>query len=410
MARTVLACAVLLSLVTGCSCTSHSSNRSDQTASKEIASSPVPLQATPAWIRSACGGFAELRGFCPAVMPRGGNGVALSMAVATPRYPLDLIQVESGGEYFGDQRRNRPPRFVGWFLMRGRLSRLLPAIFPPLGEGPGKPPQNGQADAPRRHALFLGRMRWGGISGQLLLAPSGGSAALVYFHYLVFRWREAGRETAIGLHAWEPFRETVQTLHAMVDRLQSVPPSPIAMPQAPDSYPVAMTSPPEWLMLACRSLQTRAICPTRIPAGPTNYISVLFEPRWRSSHGRSDDLLSVEWGAPRPDPARNRPPAFAHLELSAGDLELAGHVDAGPVAARDGMMAGREGEAASPVVRLESSNWRGRDGRLVLGDCFGNHLCYRWREGHSILQVDIHGWEPFTETVATLQQVVQSIP
>jgi hypothetical protein len=74
------------------------------------------------------------------------------------------------------------------------------------------------------------------------------------------------------------------------------------------------------------------------------------------------------------------------------------------------MMAGREGEAAAPVVRLESSNWRGNSGSLVLGDCFGNHLCYRWRQGDAILQVDVHGWEPFTETVATLRQIVQSIP
>jgi hypothetical protein len=405
-ARAVLVCAAFLTLMTGCSCTSDSRN-AGRTSSTETRS-PVSLQATPPWIRSVCGGFLELRRFCPAATPAGGNGVTLSMAVATPGYPLNLIQVESGGEYFGDERLNRPPRFVGWFLMSGRLGRVLPTIFPPR-VGPGTPPKNGQADAPRRHALFLGRVRWGDISGQLLLAPSAGNAALVYFHYLVFHWREPGGEVAIGLHAWEPFRETVQTLHAMVDRLHTVPASPIAMPQAPHSHPVAMTSPPDWLIRACRSLRTRLICPTRIPVGPTNYVSVLFEPRWRSSHGRSDDLLSVEWGAPRPDPARNRPPAFAHLELSAGDLGLAGHVDAGPVAARDGMMAGREGEAAAPVVRLESANWRGHGGSLLLGDCFGNHLCYRWREGDAILQVDVHGWEPFTETVATLRQVVRSI-
>jgi hypothetical protein len=409
MARALLACAALLSLATGCaltSCSRHGTEHTDSTATR----SPVALRATPSWIRSACGGFAELRHFCPAAAPAGASdSVTLSMAVGTPRYPLSLLQVESGGEYFGDQRRNRPPRFVGWFLMSGRLGRVLPAIFPPV-EGPGTPPQNGQADAPRRHPLFLGRVRWGSVSGQLLLTPSGGNASLVYFRYLVFRWQETGSEVAIGLHAWEPFRETVQTLHAMVDRLLSVPTSPIAMPQDPDSHPVAMTPPPEWFTRACRSLHTRLICPARIPAGPTNYVSVLVEPRWRSSHGQSDDLLSVEWGAPHPDPARNRPPAFAHLELSAGDLGLDGHVDAGPVAARDGMMAGREGEAAAPVVMLESSNWRGHGGRLVLGDCFGNHLCYRWRQGAAILQVDLHGWEPFTESVATLRQVVQSIP
>jgi hypothetical protein len=393
----------------GCSLTSSSEDGTEQTA-RTVTRSPVPLQATPTWIRSACGGFAELRHFCPAAAPAaGGEGVSLSMAVATTRYPLNLLQVESGGEYSGAQRLNRPPRFVGWFLMSGRLGQVLPAIFP-RRDGLGTPPENGQADTSRRHALFLGRMRWGGISGQLLLAPSGGSAALVYFHYLVFRWRDAGSEVAIGLHAWEPFRETVQTLHAMVDRLQAVPSTPIAMPQTPHSQPVAMTTPAEWLTRACKSLRTRSICPTRIPAAPTNYVSVLFEPRWRSSHGRSDDLLSVEWDAPYPNPARNRPPAFAHLELTAGEISLGGHVDAGPVVPRNGMMAGRESEAAAPAVRLASSNWRGRGGNLLLGDCFGNHLCYRWRQAGATLQVDLHGWEPFTETVATLRQIVQSIP
>jgi len=408
-ARAVLACAAFLSLMTGCSLTSSSGDGTERTT-RTLTLSPVPLQATPTWIRSACGGFAELRHFCPAAAPAaGGEGVSLSMAVETPRYPLNVLQVESGGEYFGDQRLNRPPRFVGWFLMSGRLGHLLPAIFPRL-DGAGTPPENGQADTSRRHGLFFGRMHWGGISGQLLLAPSGGSAALVYFHYLVFRWRDAGSEVAIGLHAWEPFRETVQTLHAMVERMQAVPSAPIAMRQAPDSLPVAMTTPPEWFTGACQSLRTHSICPTRIPAGPTNYVSVFFEPGWRSSHGRSDDLLSVEWGAPYPNPTRNRPPAFAHLELAAGETSLAEHVDASPVVPRNGMMTGREGEAAAPAVRLTTSNWPVPDGSLVLGDCFGNHLCYRWREAGANYQVDLHGWEPFTETVATLRQIVQSIP
>jgi len=331
------------------------------------------------------------------------------MAVGTARYRLNLLQVESGGEYFGNQRRNRPPRFVGWFLMSGKLEHVLPAIFPPLG-GPGTPPRNGQAESPRRHALPLGTVRWGGIQGQLVLAPSDGPGALVYFHYLVFRWRNATGEVAIGLHAWEPFRETVETLHAMVDRLHGVPSTPIARAPNPDSHPAALTPPPDWLTLACRSLRTRPICPTRIPAGPTSYITLLYEPRWRSSHGRADDLLSVEWGAPRSDPARNRPPAFAHLELAAGGISLAGHVDAGPMAARNGMMAGRESEAAAPTIKLASPDWPGHSGSLVLGDCFGNHLCYRWRTAGETFQVDLHGWEPFTQTVATLREIVQSIP
>src|SRR5206468_12158698 len=147
---------------------------------------------------------------------------------------LDVRQVEPGGEYFGSQRRNRPPRFVGWFLMSGQLGRVLPAICPKV-RGPVTPPRNGQAEALRRHALPLGEMTWGGIRGEIVLAPSTGPGALVYFHYLVFRWRTEGHEVAIGLHAWEPFRETVQTLHAMVDRLHTVRSAPMA--RAPIPHP-----------------------------------------------------------------------------------------------------------------------------------------------------------------------------
>jgi hypothetical protein len=407
MARVLLAGAFLLGFMTGCLDTRRTGSGTAH-ALVVATRSPVPVQATPVWVRAACGGFADLRHLCPFAAPAArGPGVTLSMAIGTARYPLNLLQVETGGEYFGNQRRNRPPRFVGWFLMSGQLERLLPAIYPPWG-GPGTPPRNGQAETPRRRALLLGRMKWGGRAGQLVLAPSKGTEALVYFHYLVFRWRQAGREVAIGLHAWEPFRETVQTLHAMVDRVRSVPSSPIARPSLPHSHPVPSATPPAWFTLACRSLRTRAICPTQIPVGPTNYISLFYEPRWRSSHTRSDDLLSVEWGAPRPDPARNRPPAFVHLELTAGGISLAGHIDAGPVAPRNGMMAGRESEAAAPTIKLTSPGWPGR-GSLALGDCFGNHLCYRWRHLGEYLQVDLHGWEPFTQTVATLREIVRSI-
>jgi hypothetical protein len=34
--------------------------------------------------------------------------------------------------------------------------------------------------------------------------------------HLIFRWRDAGREYAASLHAWEPFQETVETLEAIV--------------------------------------------------------------------------------------------------------------------------------------------------------------------------------------------------
>src|SRR4029078_7313128 len=112
--------------------------------------------------------------------------------------------------------------------------------------------------------------------------------------------------------------------------LQTVPSAPMVRAPIPQSDPVPLATPPDWFTLACQSLQTRVICPARIPVGPTSNISLLYEPGWRSSHNRRTALLSFEWGAPRPDPARNRPPAFAHLELAARGISRATHRDTHP--------------------------------------------------------------------------------
>jgi hypothetical protein len=401
----VLSGAVLLCLVTGCSGSSHEPGGAQQ-ARAAVAPSPVPLHATPSWIRSVCGGFTELRHFCPGATPTPARGVAVSMALGTPQYPLNQLRVEYGGESSGDQRQNRPPRYVGWFVMNGALDQVVPAIFRHVG-GSSVPVRDGQANTVRRHTLVLGPRHWGGITGRLALAPSSGRAALRYFHYLVFTWKAGGSEVAIGLHVWEPFRETVQTLHAMVDRLQAVPASAISGQPASGWQSVPMTTPPAWLTGACRSLRTRSICPSLVPAGPTSYISVFSMPHWLSSRSGSDDLLSVEWGAPGRHATRNHPPVFAHLELAAGDLAFSDPPVTAAVPAHNGMMTGREGETPAPVVHLHAWRWP-YGGSLLLGDCFGNHLCYRWHQLDRWYQIDMHGWEPFTQTVAALRAVVGS--
>src|SRR5919198_6771109 len=106
MVKILLAAAVLLGSVTGCSVAGTTKGGTEHVG-MAVTRSPVPLRATLAWIRAACGGFRDLRHFCPVAAPAGSqSGVTLSMAVGTPRYPLNLLQVEQGGEYFGSQRRN----------------------------------------------------------------------------------------------------------------------------------------------------------------------------------------------------------------------------------------------------------------------------------------------------------------
>jgi hypothetical protein len=65
------------------------------------------------------------------------------------------------------------------------------------------------------------------------------------------------------------------------------------------------------------------------------------------------------------------------------------------------------GAGLAPVP-LGRRTWGGHHGLLVLGDCFGNHLCFRWRAAAAAYHIDLHGWEPFPETVSAPRRIVSS--
>lgn len=65
------------------------------------------------------------------------------------------------------------------------------------------------ASPPRRR---LGRPHWGGLRGVLVLDASRPAAG----DHLVFRWRSRGIEYAFALAAWQPTRDAVATLRAVV--------------------------------------------------------------------------------------------------------------------------------------------------------------------------------------------------
>lgn len=67
----------------------------------------------------------------------------------------------------------------------------------------------------RQKALFLGAVRWGSRSGQLVLAPSYPAGGMMGDH-LIFCWRANGSDRMISLHRWDPFRSVVATLRAIV--------------------------------------------------------------------------------------------------------------------------------------------------------------------------------------------------
>ena len=66
--------------------------------------------------------------------------------------------------------------------------------------------------AKRQQALLLSA---NAASHELVLAPPYGLGGLMGDH-LILRWRERGRDYAIGLHAWEPLTEAAATLDAVV--------------------------------------------------------------------------------------------------------------------------------------------------------------------------------------------------
>jgi hypothetical protein len=67
----------------------------------------------------------------------------------------------------------------------------------------------------RGRSLSFGRVEWKQLTGSLFLAPSYPRGGMLGNH-LVFRWGTAQRRYVVSLHAWEPLREAVSTLKAIV--------------------------------------------------------------------------------------------------------------------------------------------------------------------------------------------------
>ena len=367
----------------------------------------VPLARTPAWVRDACGGFAaSMRRYCPAVIPVGNrNGLTMSIVFAGRGNPANLLQLLSGSESAGNQRANRPPHLLGLVLGSGEVDRALSGLLPPAGAVPVRA-RDGLVAPARRKPLALGRRHWAGHAGDLALAPSTGPVPLAYFRYLFFRWRDASGRHVVGLRAWEPFTESVRTLHALVVRLAPAPERRFAYPPRRNAAGVVTARAPEWLLAACRALRTRPICPHRIPATPRTSLDLFFLRKAGPTRQARQDWLSAEWGTPYgSDPAQNRPPRFVHLDIRAGGVPLRRRFRHPTVRPHDGLFRRR---GAEPIP-LGRPHWVPGGGVLVLGDCFANHLCFRWRQHGVGYQIDLHGWEPFSQTVATLHAIVSSI-
>jgi hypothetical protein len=163
-----------------------------------------------------CRRSALLRPACPRRVPRVGapylSHLATDLLGRGSRLRLDVFNLERGGEVPGRPDLNRPPRMGHLVLAAGEVERLAATAFVPARRTRLR---NGLLSRDRTLSLDLGRARWSGRSGSLLLAPSYPRGGMLGNH-LIFRWTTDGGDYLVSLHAWEPLREAAATLRAIV--------------------------------------------------------------------------------------------------------------------------------------------------------------------------------------------------
>jgi hypothetical protein len=325
-----------------------------------------------------------------------------------PRFPVALFQLQSGLALGGNEEHvHRPPILGNTVVLGGRFRRLNRRAFPPSGAKPVVL-RNGMANGLRRRPIALGRHAWSGIQGELSLTPTTYSDLGELSDLVVFTWRDAAGEHAVGVNVWEPLIDSVATLRAIVSTLapQSAgqPPRKVAVVDG-----VPMTATPLWLDQLCRRPGIlRGACPSRVPAVGRQGAYVEVVPTPPSGRPKPRSLfVSVGWGGELPNPRLNRPPGFVHLELTAGRV-VSSRRYAPPVPlARLTVPAGY---LATRPISLGQRDWTANPGTLVFGDCFGNHLCYRWQANGRDYQIDLHAWHPVRQTAHVLRAIVSSTP
>jgi hypothetical protein len=370
---------------------------------------PVALIATPKWALAACASVAELRRFCPGRVPLTRRR-EWTMIFTAPRrrFPVALFQLQSGVAWGGFQEHaHRPPILGNVVVLGGQFIRLNARAFPTSRARPVVL-RNGIGNGLRRQPIALGPQTWSHIRGELSLTPSSYYDLGELSDLVVFRWRDTAGAHAVGLNVWEPLIDAVATLRAIVSTLA---------PQSVDRLPrrvavvdgVPMTRTPLWLSELCRTPPMLGVaCPGRVPAVgfPGAFVDVVPTPTSERPKLRSL-LVSVGWGGEYPNPRQNRPPQFVHLELTVGHVASAKRY-APPLPI--GRLSVPRGYNVTRPISLGQRTWTANPGELVFGDCFGNHLCYRWRENGRGYQIDLHAWEPVTQTAHVLRAIVASTP
>lgn len=212
----VVAAAVLLS---GCAF-SASEEKSSAVPAVSLGR-PVALVPLAPKRFAHCRRSSLVRAACPRLVPSVRAAYLSHLAVdllRPPSPPLAVFNLERGGEYPGEPERNRPPRMAHLAIVGGRVERIAAGVFT-FRRRPVRL-RRGLMARERTRSLYFGRVRWAGLSGDLLLAPGYPVGGMLGNH-LIFDFRNGTGRYAITLHAWEPLPEAAATLRAVVASTQA---------------------------------------------------------------------------------------------------------------------------------------------------------------------------------------------
>lgn len=188
-----------------------------QTTTEPEEPEPVGLVALPSRALRECRRLRALRPACPGLAPEAPYDPASPVFVARsrpgiPHEGLRGFELQWGAEHPGEPELDRPPATVHLVVSEGWGVRLVPQRRERI--------RDGLLAERRRAPVFLGRVRWAGKRGELVLAPPfprGGIEA----NHLLFTWQEGGTGYGVSLHGWEPFTEVPGVLRSVVE---SIPP------------------------------------------------------------------------------------------------------------------------------------------------------------------------------------------
>jgi hypothetical protein len=188
--------------------TASASPSPSQEKDGEVAA-PEGFIATPVRALRHCPERPPLDGDCPVIVPEPSDHLLVE-SFGKPGGRFQVLEMSAGAPR-KDPAANAPPAFVHVVIEAGDARHLID-----FGEATGTESlEDSLLEQKRDLPVGLGTRTWGGVTGDLILAPSfpGGGA---HGDHLVFRWRRGGVIHNVSLHAWTPIAETESALKRMV--------------------------------------------------------------------------------------------------------------------------------------------------------------------------------------------------